>query len=86
MQGQHSDTNQSQKSHGSQLDAFDFIDQGKTEVKKQSNFRKIMKRAELEVKESISVLENPSKYFEDDEDLNSVQREVIKGMQSRNTQ
>ena len=39
-----------------------------------------MKSADKEIKESISVLEHPSKYFDEDEEIDSLQREVLKDM------
>ena len=45
-----------------------------------------MKKANIEIKESLSVLDHPSKYFEEDEDLNSTQRDIVLGMQTKNTQ
>ena len=45
-----------------------------------------MNKAKIEIKESISVLEHPSKYFDEDEDLNSTQRDVVVGLQAMNSQ
>ena len=44
-----------------------------------------MNKAKIEIKESISVLEHPSKYFDEDEDLNSTQRDVVVGLQAMNS-
>ena len=58
------------------LDPFSLV-VGQSTLMKQSDFRQIMRKAKLEVKESNSVLENPSHYFDDDEELNSTQRDVV---------
>jgi len=47
--------------------------------KRQSDFRKILGR-DYEV-ESLSVLEDPEKYFDENEDIDSIQMEVLKDMQ-----